>query len=92
MNVDKGSVERSTAGRDRGGYVVAVEVTDRFVTIADGKERKLSKPKRKNVRHISPTSQVIELSGMTDKKLKRLLRELEPEASGEPLRPDENKK
>ncbi|MCC8130465.1 MAG: KOW domain-containing RNA-binding protein [Ruminococcus sp.] len=92
MNVVKGSVVRSLAGRDRGGYFVAVDVTDRFVTIADGKERKLSSPKRKNVRHISPTSHVIELSGMTDKKLKRLLRELEPEANGEPLRPDENKK
>ena len=85
MNVVKGSVVKSMAGRDRGGYFVAVDVTDRFVYIADGKERKLIKPKRKNVRHISPTNHRIDLTGMTDKKLKRLLRELEPEAPTDPV-------
>ncbi len=67
---------KSLAGRDQGGYYVAVEAEDRFVFIADGRERKLEKPKRKNVKHISPVGKRIEIVGLTNKKLKRLLSEL----------------
>lgn len=73
MNVVKGSVVKALAGRDQGSFFVAVAAEDRFVYIADGKERKLSSPKRKNVKHISPTGTVADMTGMTDKKLKRLL-------------------
>jgi len=76
VNIPKGSVVKSLAGRDQGGYYVAVEAEDRFVFIADGKERKLEKPKRKNVKHISPVGKRIEIAGLTNKKLKRLLSEL----------------
>lgn len=76
VNIPKGSVVKSLAGRDQGGYYVAVEAEDRFVFIADGKERKLEKPKRKNVKHISPVGKRIEIAGLTNKKLKRLISEL----------------
>lgn len=75
VNIPKGSVVKSLAGRDQGGYYVAVEAEDRFVFIADGKERKLEKPKRKNVKHISPVGKRIEIAGLTNKKLKRLISE-----------------
>ena len=76
VNIPKGSVVKSLAGRDQGVYYVAVEAEDRFVFIADGRERKLEKPKRKNVKHISPVGKRIEIVGLTNKKLKRLLSEL----------------
>lgn len=76
VNIPKGSVVKSLAGRDQGGYYVAVEAEDRFVFIADGKERKLEKPKRKNVKHISPVGKEIDIAGLTNKKLKRLISEL----------------
>ena len=44
--------------------------------MANGKSRKLSSPKRKNIKHISPTDSVIEdINDITDKKLRTLLKE-----------------
>ncbi len=81
MNIVKGSVVRSLAGRDRDGYHVAVSVSDRLVYIADGDERKLENPKAKNPRHISPIGIVVDLEVMTNKKLKKLTRELKTQGS-----------
>lgn len=71
MKVVKGSVVKALAGRDQGSFFVAVAAEDRFVYIADGKERKLGSPKRKNVKHISPTGRVIDMTDMTDKKTEK---------------------
>lgn len=90
VNVVKGSVVKSLAGRDQGRYFVAVAAEDRFVFIADGKKHKLCSPKRKNVKHISPTCSEIDITGMTDKKLKKLLSGLQTQSSETKLRPDEN--
>lgn len=76
MNAVKGLVVKSMAGRDQGRYFVAVAAQDRFVFIADGKEHRLENPKRKNVKHISPTAHSIDITDMTNKKLKKLLSEL----------------
>lgn len=84
MNVVKGSVVKALAGRDQGSFFVAVAAEDRFVYIADGKERKLSNPKRKNVKHISPTGTVADMTDMTDKKLKRLLSAFTTQNAAEP--------
>ena len=73
MKVVKGSVVKALAGRDQDRFFVAVAIEDRCVLIADGKERKLEKPKPKNVKHISPTGTVVDMTGMTDKKLRRIL-------------------
>ncbi len=81
MNTVRGSVVKSNAGRDQGRYYVAVAAEDRFVFIADGKVHKLACPKRKNVKHISPTGAVIDLSEMTNKKLNKLLSELTTQGS-----------
>lgn len=84
MNVVKGSVVKALAGRDQGSFFVAVAAEDRFVYIANGKERKLSSPKRKNVKHISPTGTVADMTDMTDKKLKRLLSAFTTQNAAEP--------
>lgn len=71
-----GSLVRALAGRDKGSLFVATELHDGFASIADGKSRKLGKPKRKNVKHISPTGIVIGqsvLSGLSDRGLYRLI-------------------
>lgn len=83
MNIVEGSVVKSTAGRDQGSYYVATAAEDRFVFIADGKRHKLESPKRKNVKHISPTSARIDITGLTNKKLKKLLSELMTQGFGE---------
>lgn len=78
--VVRGSVVKALAGRERDRLFVAEAVADRCVYIADGKERKLSKPKCKNRRHISPTGQTLDMTDMTDKKLRKALAALKPEA------------
>ena len=72
-----GSVVYANAGRDKGSMFVAVELHDGFVYIADGRERKLQKPKRKNPKHISPVGIVIDTQDLSNKKLRKLINELE---------------
>lgn len=56
----RGSVVRSKAGRDKGKTAVILSFDDRFAYIADGKERKVSKPKLKNVKHLELTETVLD--------------------------------
>jgi len=69
-----GLMVRSLAGRDKGRFMVVVSAENGFVFLADGKERKLASPKKKNVRHIAPTNTVIDLNGLTDKALRAAVR------------------
>jgi ribosomal protein L14E/L6E/L27E len=55
-----GSIVRSTSGRDEGAYYIITEQFDNiYVAVADGKYRSVSRPKRKNVRHVALTGQRI---------------------------------
>jgi ribosomal protein L14E/L6E/L27E len=77
----EGMVVRSAAGHDKNRFYVVVKAEAGFVWIADGKERKLEKPKRKNPRHVSPTTTVLELSGITsNRKLRAMLMPFNGEA------------
>lgn len=76
----KGSVVRATAGRDSNGYFVVVSADEGYCFIADGKSRKLLTPKRKNIKHIILTDGMIDLNDITDKRLRRTLREFEQKA------------
>lgn len=82
MNIKIGSVVKALAGREKDSFYVAVGIHDGFVEIADGKERKLEKPKRKNIKHISPTGTVIDTCGLTNKKLRKLIAEFTTQNSG----------
>ena len=76
MKLITGSVVRADAGRDSGGFFAVTKIEGGYCYIADGKSRKLSSPKRKNLKHISLTDSVIEnINDITDKKLRALLRE-----------------
>ncbi len=74
MKLQKGSIVKADAGRDCGGYFVVVLTEDDYCYIADGKSRRLEKPKRKNIKHIRTTNSVTDLNNITDKKLRILLR------------------
>lgn len=45
----------SKAGKDKGSFSVVLSEDDNFVYIADGKLRKVVKPKRKNPKHLAFT-------------------------------------
>jgi ribosomal protein L14E/L6E/L27E len=71
----KGSVVRAEAGRDGGEYFAVIGFDEKYCFIADGKSRKLEKPKRKNIKHIRITDSMIDLNDITDKKLRNTLKQ-----------------
>ncbi|MBR1863034.1 MAG: hypothetical protein IJ806_02960 [Ruminococcus sp.] len=73
--IKAGTLVKALAGRDKGSYFVAVGASGGFVDIADGRRRKVEKPKRKNVKHISPVEGQIYSGELTNRKLRRLISE-----------------
>ncbi len=48
-----GQLVKSTTGRDKGKlYLVSEVLNDIFVQVIDGEKRRLTNPKKKNVRHL----------------------------------------
>ena len=75
MKLLKGSVVMAEAGRDKGSYFAVVDADEKYCLIADGKSRKLTSPKRKNIKHIRITDSMIDLNDITDKKLRNTLKQ-----------------
>jgi ribosomal protein L14E/L6E/L27E len=73
MNIQKGSIVRAKAGRDKGGFFVVIGVQGGYALIADGKRRRLEQPKKKNLLHLAPTNTVYEGSIKTNPQIKRIL-------------------
>ena len=73
ITVKTGELVRSLAGRDKDRYFVAVSVHGGRVYIADGKRHRLSAPKAKNPRHISPAGKTVNMSELGDKRLRKLI-------------------
>ncbi len=76
MDIIVGRVVISSAGHDSGRRMVVTGADGGFVFVADGKERRLDSPKKKNIKHVRTTSDSVELEGMTDKRLRQTLRAL----------------
>lgn len=70
-----GRIVRSCAGRDKGKFLVVIKTDEGFVYVADGKERKLTSPKKKSLKHVKPTNTVIDTESLTDKKLRSVIME-----------------
>ena len=47
MNTVKGSIVKAVAGREKNGFFVVLDCDSVFAYIADGKRRKVEKPKKK---------------------------------------------
>ncbi len=56
MEVDKSSLIVSKAGRDKGQLFYVIDTDEQYVYLADGKSRKLEKPKRKKRKHVEQVS------------------------------------
>ena len=53
MEMEKASVVRSSAGRDKGQVFFVLKAEDDVLLLADGKRRRVENPKRKKVKHIT---------------------------------------
>ncbi|MGI6522772.1 MAG: RNA-binding protein [Christensenellales bacterium] len=57
--IELGSVVFSRAGRDAGRFFIVIEIVDdNYVMIADGDIRRLSKPKKKKIKHLKATGDI----------------------------------
>ena len=77
MEAARGMIVRSGAGRDKGKLMVILEIDGDFALLADGKERKLAKPKRKRIKHLKTTNTLLnagDLEDITDKRLREIIR------------------
>ena len=75
MDFEKGMVVRAKAGRDKGKFLVILEIQGGYALIADGRRRRVEHPKRKKLIHLAPTSTVHQGSLETNPKIKQILRE-----------------
>ena len=83
MKNTKGTVVISSAGHDCGHWFVITGADERYVFIADGKERKLAAPKRKNYKHIRKTAVTVDITDITDRKLRSILNVLSKQSIAE---------
>lgn len=59
MELRVGQLVSSKAGRDQGqAYLIWRIVDDRFIEVVDGYRRRVERPKRKNIKHVRPVSQI----------------------------------
>lgn len=70
MDFAIGMIARSKAGRDKNRFFAVMALKDNYAEIADGRLRKIAKPKRKKLMHLAPTQTVLSPSQyLTDKEL-----------------------
>lgn len=80
-----GQLVRSLAGRDKGEHYLVIEVLDsRQVLVANGRNRPLSRPKKKNTAHLQYYDRGIDIEALaksqkvTDSQIAWHIKELTP--------------
>lgn len=71
ISLAPGLVVCSKAGRDSGRYFIVLEIlSPEYVLIADGQKHRLAHPKKKKVKHLKLTEDVLESIGrkLTEKR------------------------
>ena len=61
MDICKGMLVYSRAGRDKGKLFIVLDIKNDFVYLSDGKIRRVESPKKKKIKHINRTNTVLEL-------------------------------
>lgn len=64
MDITVGTIVYSKAGHDKGNLFMTLSVEGGYALIADGKTRRIEKPKRKKLIHLQRTNKIIELSSL----------------------------
>lgn len=77
MDICRGSLVYSRAGRDKGGLFLVLSVKDGYAYLADGDLRQVLKPKKKKLRHLNKTNTVInaEFDNISNAEVRKLLAE-----------------
>lgn len=74
MEIQKGSVVYSKAGRDKARMLLVLDTSGEFAYVADGDLRTAAKPKKKKLKHLQSTNRVLGITpGMTDSDIRKAL-------------------
>ena len=73
MEMQPGMTVQAKAGRDKGRFFLILKIEDGYAYIADGKTRKLEKPKKKKLIHLAATKLIKDVEGLTNRQLKEYL-------------------
>ena len=79
MSIKPGDFVIATSGKDMGKCFVVLSVENQFVYLCNGKNRKVSNPKKKKIKHIEIAVQAtekvcrIQTDGLTDKAVRRAI-------------------
>ena len=73
--VERGTVARSAAGRDKDRFFVVMKTEGAFAWICDGKGRPIDRQKRKKIMHLRPTGTRVDPDTLTtDRQIRNFLR------------------
>jgi len=73
----RGTVVLSLSGRDEGRIFAVIDIIDEnYILIADGKHRKLDKPKKKKLKHLKIFDDKIDITDITNRKLNEYINEI----------------
>lgn len=71
MRIVEGMIVYSDAGHDKDRFGVVLRLDGGYALIVDGKYHTLQKPKKKNLKHLKATTEIVDLSKLdTDKKIR----------------------
>ncbi len=82
--IEIGNIVISTMGRDKGEYFIVVGVEENYVYLVDGAIRKIDRPKKKKIKHITTTNmhdenikeRVINQYKITNHDIKKALKQI----------------
>ena len=81
--LERGTVVRSLAGRDKDKLLAVMQAGENLVTVCDGKERPIDRPKSKNIRHVEFVGKSLtEDETATNRALKKAIARLNAEING----------
>lgn len=82
MGLEKGMIVKSLSGHDKDRFYLVVKVEGRYAWIADGKRRKVEKPKKKNSIHLQRTLEICEMNMVTNRSVRTLLKNCKQRTEG----------
>lgn len=69
-----GMIVKSMAGHDSGSWYAVMKYENGFAYIADGKQRKVEAPKKKNPLHLQKTCSIVDVKDINNKQLRVALK------------------
>ena len=78
MEIERGSLVYSIAGRDKGNLFLVLSRDGEFVYLADGNLRKAENPKKKKIKHVNKTNTLLELDfdNISNSEIRKMLKKV----------------